>query len=119
MNPHNGDYMEKGFIEKTINQTIKEFEVKYDWHIECNLEKQGATSVTDAINSGLCDLFAEAMKRKIPQATILYDEDVDHEFLKIGNRFYDAENPKGSDSVGCMVINGKVHKTRCFKDLSI
>jgi hypothetical protein len=95
--------------EKAIRQTINEFRAKYGWHIKDSFE-HGAIDVGDAINSGLCDLFAEAVKKRIPEATICYDGDKDHNYLQIRDRYYDAENPGGVISYTCMRYGGKTPK---------
>lgn len=83
-----------------IKATITRFAQEFSWHIneDKSLPKRLSKEerITQGINSGLCDLFAEAIKKQIPRAKIIYDEDVDHCYLKIDGHYYDAENPNGA-----------------------
>jgi len=56
----------------------------------------------DALVHGWCNVFSVEAKKAIPDAVIvasdfggLIDE---HEFLKIGNKYYDAQDTSGVDS---------------------
>lgn len=88
-----------------LTELIEEFANEYKWH----LDSQNPQSVTigDGINSGLCDIFAERVKVRFPQTKILYDEGIDHFVIRIGNKFYDAENPQGVTDRNSMIFGGK------------
>lgn len=79
--------------------------MKYAWHYEC--QKDVSNSPEEDINSGLCDLFADEVKRQFPSTIIHYDEDLDHYYCEIDGKFYDAENPQGVPRRGEMIFLGK------------
>jgi len=87
-----------------IESLINSFSDKYRWHYEC--QKDTCPTPEQDINSGLCDLFAEEVKKHYPQTIIHYDEDLDHCYCEIDGLFYDAENPKGVKSPELMVFLG-------------
>jgi hypothetical protein len=88
-----------------LNLVIAKFAAEYQWHLESQNPKP--VSIGDGINSGLCDLFAERVKTLYPQAKVLYDEEIDHTYLKINGKFFDAENPLGVEEKEKMVWGGK------------
>jgi hypothetical protein len=77
-----------------LSDLVKDFASRYAWHLESQATKPRDEG--EGINSGLCDIFAEEVKALFPQAKFCYDEDIDHVYLKIDGRYYDAESPKGA-----------------------
>jgi len=89
-----------------IKKIIQDFAKKYRWHYE--FQKDVSNSPEENINSGLCDLFADEVKKHFPETIIHYDDDLDHYYCEIDGRFYDAENPSGVSEKGEMVFLGKI-----------
>jgi len=94
-----------------IVAAVARFAQEFGWHIneDKSLPKRLSKEerIAQGINSGLCDLFAEAIKKQIPRAKIIYDEEADHTYLKIDGRYYDAENPTGAASPQQMRFLGR------------
>jgi len=88
-----------------IEQIVKDFSIKYAWHYKC--QKDVSNSPEEDINSGLCDLFADEVKKKFPTTIIHHDEDLDHYYCEIEGKFYDAENPNGVSRKEEMIFLGK------------
>ena len=87
-------------ITKIIKKTIKEFGNDY------NLEPE---DMLEFLTEWVCEEFAEAVEKKIPEAKACWDCDIDpaqldthpnlrdpsHCFINYNNKFYDAACPKG------------------------
>lgn len=47
------------------------------------------------INEGSCHVFARAIQVCVPGASVIWNEDYDHAYLRHRGRLYDAERPRG------------------------
>lgn len=84
---------------------VYQFLKEYEWHLKSQNPKP--ISIGDGINSGLCDIFAERVKAVFPQSIMIYDEDIDHTYVIIEGKYYDAENPLGVTDRKLMVFGGR------------
>lgn len=91
-----------------LTELILHFAKEYEWHLVN--QRPPPISIADGINSGLCDLFAQRVKTQFPETEILYDDTKDHVFVKIEDKFYDAENPTGVSDRKMMVFGGSLPK---------
>lgn len=73
----------------TLPDLIKS--IREDW-MECH-----GWETPDKINNGLCNFFAEAVKKQWRRGEVLWDDQNWHSFLFYDGKYYDSECPEGVD----------------------